>query len=206
MWSLTERNSASVRAASTFRRLVTRKTTVWHPKELRRYACSMDARGAVTGWPAPVDRVSAALRHAGAEARIEEFAEGTPTAEDAANAVGCELRQIVKSLVFDCDGRAVLVLVPGDRRADKAKVASAAGASKARVAGAEQVEAATGYPPGGVAPFALRAVDQVLVDRRLPASGTLWVGAGTERHMVGLPAAELLRVTRGRQVDVAVDD
>jgi Cys-tRNA(Pro) deacylase len=157
-------------------------------------------------WPEPVERVSAALREAGAEARVEEFASGTPTAQDAANAVGCELGQIVKSLVFDCDGRAVLVMVPGDRRADRAKVASAVGTTKARVAGAEQVEEATGYAPGGVAPFALRAVDLVLIDRRLLGSGTLWVGAGTERHMAGLPATELVRVARAQQVDVTSDE
>ena len=157
-------------------------------------------------WPEPVERVSAALREAGAEARVEEFASGTPTAQDAANAVGCDLSQIVKSLVFDCDGRAVLAMVPGDRRADKAKVAAAVGAMKARVAGAEQVAEATGYPPGGVAPFALRAVDRVLIDTRLLGNATLWVGAGSERHMAGLPATELVRVARAQQVDLTADD
>jgi Cys-tRNA(Pro) deacylase len=166
----------------------------------------VEVPGVGTAWPVPVDRVSAALRQAGAEARIEEFATGTPTAEDAANAVGCDLGQIVKSLLFDCDGRAVLVLVPGDRRADPGKVAAATGASRARVAGAAQVEEATGYEPGGVAPFALRAVDQVLIDQRLLGSGTLWVGAGSERHMAGLSATELVRLTRAQQVDVTVDD
>jgi Cys-tRNA(Pro) deacylase len=166
----------------------------------------VEVPGVGTAWPVPVDRVSAALRQAGAEARIEEFATGTPTAEAAANAVGCDLGQIVKSLLFDCDGRAVLVLVPGDRRADPGKVAAATGASRARVAGAAQVEEATGYEPGGVAPFALRAVDQVLIDQRLLGSGTLWVGAGSERHMAGLSATELVRLTRAQQVDVTVDD
>lgn len=157
-------------------------------------------------WPEPVERVSTVLREAGAEARVEEFASGTPTAEDAANAVGCDLSQIVKSVVFDCDGRAVLVMVPGDRRADREKVAAAVGAGKARVAGAERVEQATGYPPGGVAPFALRAVDRVLIDTRLLASSTLWVGAGSERHMAGLPPTELVRVARAEQFDVTVDE
>ena len=162
----------------------------------------MDAPGS---WPEAVERVSAALREAGAEARLEEFAEGTPTAEDAARAAGCELSQIVKSLVFDCDGRAVLVLVPGDRRADTAKVATVTGAAKAKVAGAALVEEATGFPPGGVSPFGLRNVSRVLVDRRLLAEPLLWVGAGTERHMAGVPATELLRVSRGEPADVAGD-
>jgi prolyl-tRNA editing enzyme YbaK/EbsC (Cys-tRNA(Pro) deacylase) len=156
-------------------------------------------------WPEPVARVSRALREAGAEARIEEFATGTPTAEDAARAVGCELRQIVKSLLFDCDGRPVLVLVPGDRRADPQKVATLTSATQARVANAAEVEDATGYAPGAVAPFPLRRVEQVLIERSLLVGGLLWVGAGSTRHMAGLPAAELARVARAQPVDVVAD-
>ena len=85
-------------------------------------------------WPDPVERVSAVLRAAAVEARIEEFTEGTPTARDAAKAVGCDLSQIVKSLVFVCDGAFVLALVPGDRRADEAAVGAAVSAELVRVA------------------------------------------------------------------------
>src|SRR3954453_13505517 len=106
-------------------------------------------------WPEPVERVAAFLKTAGVEARIEEFPGGTPTARDAAEACGCELSQIVKSLLFECGDRRVLVLVPGDRRADRKKVAVAAGTPKARIADAEEVERATGYVPGAVAPFPL---------------------------------------------------
>lgn len=166
----------------------------------------MEAPGTVPDWPEPVERVSAVLREAGAEARLEEFATGTPTAEDAARAVGCELKRIVKSLLFDCDGRPVLVLVPGDRRADPAKVARVTGAKRARVAGAAQVEEATGYAPGAVAPFGLRKVEFVVIDKNLLGDGLLWVGAGSERHMVGLPAPELVRIARGQPADVAGDD
>src|SRR5881398_2745021 len=78
-------------------------------------------------WPEAVEQVAGFLRDAGAEARVEEFATPTPTAQAAADAIGCELRQIVKSLLFECDdGRPVVALVPGDRRADAAKVAAAA--------------------------------------------------------------------------------
>jgi Cys-tRNA(Pro) deacylase len=160
---------------------------------------------ATRAWPAPVERVSSALREAGAEARIEEFSEGTLTAEDAARAVGCELRQIVKSLVFDCDGRSVLALVPGDRRADPAKVAALTGARRARVAGPAQVEDATGYSPGAVAPFGLRSVERILVDRSLLAEGLIWVGAGSTQHLAGLPPTELVRVAQADAVDVAAD-
>ena len=90
-------------------------------------------------WPEPVERVAAYLREAGAEARLEEFESVTATAADAARAAGCALGQIVKSLVFLCDGKTLLVLVPGDRRADPAKIAAAAGCERAKVAGPEDV-------------------------------------------------------------------
>jgi prolyl-tRNA editing enzyme YbaK/EbsC (Cys-tRNA(Pro) deacylase) len=152
-------------------------------------------------WPEPVERVAAFLRDAGADARLEEFRTGTPTAHDAARAIGCKLAQIVKSLVFDCDGRAVVVLVPGDRRADPGKVARAAGAQKARVADAARVQAATGFAPGAVAPFPLPAVDRVLMDRTLLAHDVVWIGAGSSRHMASLPPAELARLARARPMD-----
>ena len=120
-------------------------------------------------WPEPVERVAAFLREAGAEVRLEEFRQETPTAEDAARAVGCELDQIVKSLVLACDGRFVLVMVPGNRRADAAKIASAAGCSRARAARREEVEAATGFAVGAVAPFPLPRVASVFVERTLLA-------------------------------------
>ena len=153
--------------------------------------------------PEPVQRVSRYLAEARAEARLEEFPEGTSTAQDAARAVGCELGQIVKSLVWDCDGRVVVVLVPGDRRADAGKVAAALGCAQARVARPQEIVAATGFEPGAVAPFALtRAVDAVLVDRLLLGRDVVWVGAGSDRHVAGLAPAELVRLSRARAVDV----
>ena len=157
-------------------------------------------------WPEPVERVTAYLREAGAEARLEEFPAGTPTAEAAAEAVGCELGQIVKSLVFDCDGRAVVAMVPGDRRADAAKVAAAAGASRARVAPPERVREVTGFEPGAVCPFPLPHVDRVLIDRRLLLHERVWIGAGSPRHMAGLAPSELVRLARGVPLDLARDD
>ncbi len=152
-------------------------------------------------WPEPVARVSRALREAGAEARIEEFSETAHTAQAAADAIGCELAQIVKSLVFDCDGRSILVLVPGDRRADRRKVAKAAGCSSVRIAGAEQVQEATGYAPGAVAPFPLRQVEAVFLDRSLLQHPLVWIGAGSTRHMAALAPAELMRLSRAQPMD-----
>jgi prolyl-tRNA editing enzyme YbaK/EbsC (Cys-tRNA(Pro) deacylase) len=158
-----------------------------------------------TAWPAPVERVSSYLREAGAEARIEEFPEGTPTAADAAAAVGCDLSQIVKSLVLVCDERPVVALVPGDRRGDPSKVARAVGAAAASVASPEVVQRATGFAPGAVAPFPLASVETVLMEQTLLRHPLLWAGAGSPRHMVGLTPAELRRLSRARPVDVVQD-
>ena len=153
-------------------------------------------------WPEPVERVTSYLRDAGAEVRVEEFPEGTPTAQAAARAVGCELSQIVKSLVFLCDGRPVVAMVPGDRRADAGKIASAAGSSSARIAGVEEVQDATGFDPGAVAPFPLPRIDRVFIDRTLLSHPLVWIGAGSDRHMAALAPAELVRLSRARPMDV----
>jgi prolyl-tRNA editing enzyme YbaK/EbsC (Cys-tRNA(Pro) deacylase) len=153
-------------------------------------------------WPESVERVARVLREAAVEGRIEEFAQGTPTAEAAAEAIGCEQAQIVKSIVFECGDRYVVALTPGDRRADAAKVARAAGAEEVRVASAEQVVAATGFEPGAVAPFPLPRADLVLIDRTLLAHDVVWCGAGSPRHMAGLAPAELARLARARTVDL----
>ena len=104
-------------------------------------------------WPDPVERVASFLREVGAEARLEELPQAAPSAEGAADAIGCTLSQIVKSLVLLCDGSSVVALVPGDRKADTGKVARLVGARRAAVARAEDVVEATGFLPGAVAPF-----------------------------------------------------
>ena len=156
----------------------------------------------MSGWPEPVERVAAVLRAAGVDARLEEFQEGTPTAAAAARSIGCEPDEIVKSLVFICDGRPVLALVPGDRRADPNKVAAAVGAGYARVARPEEVLAATGFEPGGVAPFPSSAVTRVLLEKELLLHETVWAGAGTSRHMVGLSPVDLVRIARAEPTDL----
>lgn len=157
----------------------------------------------VERWPEPVARVAEVLKAAGIDARVEEFPEGTPTAGAAAKAVGASRAQIVKSLVFICDGRPTLALVPGDRRADENKVAAVAGTRYARVARPDEVLAATGFEPGGVAPFPAPGVAQVLMAGELLAHEQVWIGAGSERHMAGLSPVDLLRLTRARTGDLS---
>ena len=154
-----------------------------------------------SSWPESVDRVAAFLRESGAEARLEELAGGAATAQEAAETIGCELHQIVKSLVFVCDGTPVVVLVPGDRRADTAKIARAANAAEARVALPAEVEAATGFTPGSVGPFP-GSGKRVLVEQTLLTEPLVWVGGGSPRHMVALTPTELVRLARGEPMDV----
>ncbi len=157
----------------------------------------------VKPWPEPVERVAAVLRAQAVDARLEEFREGSPTAEAAARAVGCTLDEIVKSLVFMCDGRAVLALVPGDRRADPLRVAAAAGAAIARVARPAEVVEATGFEPGGVAPFPVPNVSRVFIDRTLAGHDLVWIGAGSDTHMAGLAPADLIRLAKAEIADLA---
>lgn len=154
------------------------------------------------GWPEPVERVAAYVRAAAADARIEEFGEGTPTAEAAALAVGCGAAEIVKSLVFVCDERLVLALVPGDRRASAEKVAAAAQAARARIAGHDDVRSGTGYEPGAVAPFPLRAIERVVAERTLLDHEVVWAGAGSPRHMLAIAPSDLIRLARATPADL----
>jgi prolyl-tRNA editing enzyme YbaK/EbsC (Cys-tRNA(Pro) deacylase) len=159
----------------------------------------------VSSWPEPVERVTSFLARTGAEVRVEEFPAGTPTAQAAAEAIGCKLSEIVKSLVFDCDGRTVLALIPGDHRADPVKVARAVDAGEASVAPAARVRERTGFDPGAVAPFPPARVDRVLIDAHLLLQDHVWVGAGSPRHMARLAPAELIRLTRAEYLDLAAD-
>jgi prolyl-tRNA editing enzyme YbaK/EbsC (Cys-tRNA(Pro) deacylase) len=152
-------------------------------------------------WPEPVERVASVLRDRGVDARLEEFEQGTTTASDAARAVGCDVAQIVKSIVFVCDGRPLLALVPGDRRADATKVAVAAGAGYARMAKREEVVAATGVEPGAVPPFPV-LVDRVLIEQELLRHSVVWAGAGSARHIVGLAPVDLVGLTRAETADL----
>jgi prolyl-tRNA editing enzyme YbaK/EbsC (Cys-tRNA(Pro) deacylase) len=151
--------------------------------------------------PEPVSRVADFLRMNAVEARIEEFAEGTPTAVDAARAVGAKLGQIVKSVVLACDGRFVVALIPGDRRADLDKIGRAAGCSRTRIARPDEVLAATGFEVGAVAPFPLPKIDRVYVDRTLLGQKRVWVGAGSTSHMAGLAPTDLVRLARAQPMD-----
>ncbi len=98
------------------------------------------------------ERFAASASELGIEVAVRSYPEGTRTAVDAAAAVGCDVDQIVKSLVLVVDDRPVLVLCSGGNRVDLAKV-GAEFDGRARMANADEVRAATGFAIGGAPPF-----------------------------------------------------
>lgn len=149
-----------------------------------------------------VQRVVTALAGAGVQTEVQEFAAGTRTAEDAANALGTTVGQIVKSLVFLAGDRPVLVLVSGANRADAAKLQALADADITR-ATADDVRRITGYAIGGVPPFAHLTFLTTYLDRDLLQYELVWAAAGTPNAVFAISPRDLLRITAAQVADVA---
>ena len=151
-----------------------------------------------------IDRVRDYLATHGLADRVVTLEGSTKTAQLAADAVGCELGQIVKSLVFaDDEGRPVLALVAGDRRGDAAAIAAEVGAHTVSFADADTVRAATGYAIGGVSPFDLPEDLPVLVDDSLGRFAEVYTAGGTPNSMVLLTIDQLLTVSGGHMAQVS---
>ena len=120
---------------------------------------------------------------------------------DAARAVGCEVGQIVKSLVFVAGGRPVVALVSGANRLDEGRLAAVAGAPGTK-ADAETAREATGYAIGGVPPFGHATEVPVFMDRDLLGHAVVWAAAGTPRHVFPIAPNDLVRVTGGKVADL----
>lgn len=109
--------------------------------------------------------------------KVRTYPAGTRTAEDAARAIGCEVAQIVKSLVFTAGGRPVIALVSGANRLDIRRLEALAGGRVAK-ADAEQARSTTGYSIGGIPPFGHAAPLPVYMDRDLTRHEVVWAAAG----------------------------
>ncbi|HEY3318135.1 MAG TPA: YbaK/EbsC family protein [Coriobacteriia bacterium] len=150
------------------------------------------------------DRVRTCLAEHGLADRVIAFAESTKTAQMAADAVACELGQIVKSLVAVGEGgRAAVALVAGDRRGDLEAIGAATGMTNVRMADADEVRATTGYAIGGVSPFDLPSGLPVLVDESLERFRLVYSAAGTPNSVIPLSLAELLVVSGGRMARIS---
>lgn len=149
-----------------------------------------------------VARVLTAARERGLELTVHQFPDGTRTAADAAAAVGCELAQIVKSLVFEVDGDVVLAYVSGANQLDEAKLAGAAGGLRAGRVDADRVRAATGFPIGGVAPFGHATELRIFIDEDLLSFDEVWAAAGTPHDNFPIAPADLVRASGGQVADL----
>lgn len=148
-----------------------------------------------------VDRFRREAEARGLSLDVRTFPEGTKTADAAARAVGCEVGQIVKSLVFVGDGRPLLALTSGANRADPGRLAAVAGAREVRRATPEEARAATGFAIGGTPPFGHPRALRAFMDRDLLAYERLWAAAGSPDAVFPIAPQELLRAADARVED-----
>lgn len=148
-------------------------------------------------------RFAEALDELGLDVEIREFPDGVRTAAQAASAVGCELGQIVKSLVFEVDGEPVVVLMDGSSQVDLTLVREELRASVVQRANAAMVKEATGYAIGGVPPFGHRNRTRVLADHGLLKHDVVWAAAGNPHTVFALAPRTLIEHAGGELVDVS---
>ncbi|MFG2724268.1 YbaK/EbsC family protein [Streptomyces canus] len=160
-----------------------------------------DAHGSGAAHP----RFAEALRELGLgelTAQVRRFPDATRTAAEAAAAIGCELSQICKSLIFAADGVPVLVLMDGASRVDLERVREELDAGKVTRAKAEVVRETTGYAIGGVPPFGHRTKTRVLADRSLLDHDLVWAAAGNPYAVFPIAPKDLVAQAGATLVDV----
>ena len=142
------------------------------------------------------------MRSAGLDLEVRRFPEGTRTAEDAARAIGCEVAQIVKSLVFLVDGSPVVALVSGANRLDLSKLGALAGGVVTR-ADADVARSATGYAIGGVPPFGHASTLKIWMDRDLERFDVIWAAAGRPDAVFAISPTQLRELSGAEVGDLA---
>ena len=151
-----------------------------------------------------IERVKQAARDAGLEIEVVEFSDAARTAPQAAEAIGCEVSRIVKSLVFVVGDEHVMALVSGDRRLDTSKLAEAAGHSEpASRASLDDVRAVTGFVAGGTPPFGHITEIRVFSDLGLRRHTSVWAAAGTPHTVFELQIEDLDRIVGPHWADIS---
>jgi prolyl-tRNA editing enzyme YbaK/EbsC (Cys-tRNA(Pro) deacylase) len=149
-----------------------------------------------------VVRVVEAGRALGLEIVPRRFPDGTKTAADAAAAIGVDVGQIVKSLVFAVDGEIVMAYVSGANQLDESKLALAAGGARCSRVDADAVRNATGFPIGGVPPFGHKTHLRVFIDPDLLQYDEVWAAAGTWNDVFGIEPHKLVEASGGVVTDL----
>ncbi|MFT6293385.1 MAG: prolyl-tRNA editing enzyme YbaK/EbsC (Cys-tRNA(Pro) deacylase) [Ilumatobacter sp.] len=160
----------------------------------------------------PLHRNVAKVIAAGAELGVtvepRSYPQGAKTAQDAADAIGVGVGQIVKSLIFgvatgpDADLELVLAYVSGSNQLDEKKLAAAAGARKCKRVDADTVRSATGFPIGGVPPFGHNTPLRIFIDPDLLQYDEVWAAAGTWNDVFGIAPGELAAASGGTVTDL----
>jgi Cys-tRNA(Pro) deacylase len=150
-----------------------------------------------------VARVVAAAHEAGLSIEVQRFSVATRTAGDAARAVGCQIGQIVKSLVFMVDGQPVVALLSGAHRLDTTRLSTVLGAREVRRADGDEARHATGYAIGGVPPLGHRTELPLLIDRHLLEHEWVWAAAGLPDAIFRVEPHALARASGARVADLA---
>lgn len=150
-----------------------------------------------------IARVQEALLKRGFTCEIKEFSESTRTANDAAVVIGCEVGQIVKSLLFkttDSD-QALLILVSGKNRVNERAI-EALVKQKIVKADADYTREMTGFAIGGIPPLDNENISYVFIDKDLLLYETVWAAAGTPNAVFSLSSCEISKMTDGKIVAI----
>jgi prolyl-tRNA editing enzyme YbaK/EbsC (Cys-tRNA(Pro) deacylase) len=131
-------------------------------------------------WPEPVERIAALLRESGTQGRLEQLPAGVDEAPGPA----------LRAAGFDCDRRTLVALVPAERAIDRDKLAAAA--------------RCTALVPAPLPPFPFQRA-RVFLDPSVLSAGTVWVEAGSPRHVLGLAPSQLARLTRAETADLVLE-
>lgn len=148
-------------------------------------------------------------RELGVDVEPRSYPQGAKTAQDAADAIGVQVGQIVKSLIFgvatgdpDDDLELVLAYVSGSNRLDEKKLAAAAGAAKCKRVDADTVRSATGFPIGGVPPFGHDTPLRIFIDPDLLQYDEVWAAAGTWNDVFPIAPERLAHASGGTVLDL----
>lgn len=147
-------------------------------------------------------RVIEAAAALGLNITPQTFPDGTRTAQEAADAIGVQVGQIVKSLIFAVDGEVVLAYVSGANQLDESKLALAAGGAICQRVDADVVRSVTGFPIGGVPPFGHSTPLRVFIDPDLLQYDEVWAAAGTWHDVFGIEPHKLMEASGGEITDL----
>jgi len=139
------------------------------------------------------------------EVEVQEFPEGTKTAADAAEAVGCDVAQISSAIALVADDQLVVVLTSGANRVSQAKLADVRGVPEdtVRMAEPDEVRETLGWSIGGVPPFCHETEVPVYMDETLLAHDTVWAAAGTPEAVFPVDPDTLREYADAEAVDIA---